>query len=933
MKEVVGKVLLFLQLSGKWRCLIFILITLAYTSVAKAQFVTIPDPNFAAYLQSNFPGCMTGNQMDTTCFAVENLQILNVGSSAIQDLTGIQYFDNLQNLDCHDNLLETLPPLPPTITILNINYNFFASLPDLPPNLAQLYCSNNMITSLPPLPSSLNILSCAYNLISSLPPLPSLTYMSASNNILTLLPSLPFSLNNIAVSYNLLDSLPALPPGLHSLVCNNNLLTALPSLPPALLQLKCASNQLQTLPALPSVLSFLGCSENQLATLPDLPSSLDTLSAHDNLITSLPPFPGPSFSCAMDISNNPISCLPQLPDSIGIFFCGTNIQCLPNIPQFFLFNNCDDTLPPICSATSECVPYNISGYAFQDLNNNCFFDVGEPPLAGRVIEVNSGEYYATTNENGYYAFYTGIPGSYQLSQVNPDNTLWGLPCSGNQLNVTIANAQDTFNDRNFPNQIVSFCALPSVDISTFSQRLCDGDNQYSVDYCNRGTLTAFNCVVSIAFDPEIIPLSSSLPWSSALDNVYAFDVGTLAPGDCGSFIVTDSVSCNAIIDQTACIRANIFPDTTCEPVSPLWDESDLKVSGTCNVSNDSIIFKVKNTGIGDMLDPQDITIYEDDLLMSVSVFQGNSGDSMIWAIPATGKTYRVEAQQSVNHPGKSFPRSFVELCGTGPYSLNKIIPVMQDDADPWVEIDCHLISASEDPNKKTVQPSGVGPLHLVTANDDLDYLIQFQNTGSDTAFNVLIIDTLDASHLDVTSIEPGPSSSRYVFSLEGNGVARFALNDIVLPDSNTNEAASHGFVKFKIHQKPGNVPGTVINNSASIYFDYNDPIKTDTAFVTIADDDSIFQVQVYTLSLTNELEITVSPNPFEKYLQLNIVSGFSRKNFKVILIDVLGREVFRSAVVHDSSFMLFPRLEESGIYFFRIYDDEELIGTGKLLRK
>ena len=56
-----------------------------------------------------------------------------------------------------------------------------------------------------------------------------------------------------------------------------------------------------------------------------------------------------------------------------------------------------------------------------------------------------------------------------------------------------------------------------------------------------------------------------------------------------------------------------------------------------------------------------------------------------------------------------------------------------------------------------------------------------------------------------------------------------------MPDSNSNEAASHGFIKFRINQQPGNAAGTQIKNSASIYFDYNAPVATNEVLNTIFD--------------------------------------------------------------------------------------------------
>ena len=49
---------------------------------------------------------------------------------------------------------------------------------------------------------------------------------------------------------------------------------------------------------------------------------------------------------------------------------------------------------------------------------------------------------------------------------------------------------------------------------------------------------------------------------------------------------------------------------------------------------------------------------------------------------------------------------------------------------------------------------------------------------------------------------------------------------IALPDSNVNEAASHGFFTFSLDQRPNLPEGTYFYNTANICFDFNPPIYT-----------------------------------------------------------------------------------------------------------
>ncbi len=56
-----------------------------------------------------------------------------------------------------------------------------------------------------------------------------------------------------------------------------------------------------------------------------------------------------------------------------------------------------------------------------------------------------------------------------------------------------------------------------------------------------------------------------------------------------------------------------------------------------------------------------------------------------------------------------------------------------------------------------------------------------------------------------------------------------AFSNIQLPDSNVNEAASHGAVGFRIRPTLPLLPGTPLANAADIFFDFNAPIRTNTS--------------------------------------------------------------------------------------------------------
>jgi uncharacterized repeat protein (TIGR01451 family) len=211
--------------------LIFLVLVLKFAPV-KAQWVTIPDSNFVNKLTQLYPSCMNGNQMDTTCTEIVNETSLNVSYSSLLNLMGVQYFDNLQYLNCSDNSLISLPVLPNSLLQLFCSNNLLNNLQTLPDSLTNLSCFNNPINNLPPLPNALTFLDCGEIQISTLPDLPnSLTYLRCDYNQLTNLPILPILLTNLNCAYNQITSIPAVPNYMVSFSVNNNNISCINNLP------------------------------------------------------------------------------------------------------------------------------------------------------------------------------------------------------------------------------------------------------------------------------------------------------------------------------------------------------------------------------------------------------------------------------------------------------------------------------------------------------------------------------------------------------------------------------------------------------------------------------------------------------------------------------------------------------------------------------
>ncbi|MFL0108375.1 InlB B-repeat-containing protein [Tenacibaculum maritimum] len=248
----------------------------------KEPVVYIPDPNFKAYLTKN-PFINTNNddeiQVTEATKYSEYIYIPNreqSESKKIKDLTGIEAFINLTELNCNYNLISQLNLSKNTklkrvhcsnnkLTSLNIGSNLV---------LEELYVDNNQITNLDT-SNALNLIKLAVN----------------SNQISTIDLSKNLNLKDFSCSNNQLTELSTIHnKNLEWLLCKNNQLTNLDlSGMRNLIVADCSNNQIAdlTISNTPK-LKDLSCAYNQLNSL-DLSKipSLDRLDCNDNKISEL----------------------------------------------------------------------------------------------------------------------------------------------------------------------------------------------------------------------------------------------------------------------------------------------------------------------------------------------------------------------------------------------------------------------------------------------------------------------------------------------------------------------------------------------------------------------------------------------------------------------------------------------------------------------
>lgn len=565
----------------------------------------------------------------------------------------------------------------------------------------------------------------------------------------------------------------------------------------------------------------------------------------------------------------------------------------------------------------------ISGKIYADANEDCSPDPGEEGGEGWIVKAEGVDftYFAVSDAEGNYSM--DVPPS--TFEVSVASTPFFEICPASSQVVFVGN--DETATANFGIVDTIMCPYLEVSLGAWSMRRCF-ENTLNATVCNQGTVAAEDASLEVLLDPWMMFLSASPLTPTQDGQLLTFDLGDIEPGDCQQIQIIHELDCDAPAGITHCAEAHVFPDSICLPIDPVWDGSSIELSATCE-GEETIQFSILNTGDGDMGQASEYIVIEDNMIMFGEPFQLNQGASFPVEVPATGGTFRLEADQCPGHPGFSHPSITVEGCGLGQglvISTGFVNQFPQDDADPFVDIFCLPNTGSYDPNDKRGFPTGAMDEHFIEPNTDLEYLIRFQNTGTDTAFTVVILDTL-SPFLDPASIRPGASSHDYEFGLTGEGVASFTFNDIMLPDSNVNEALSHGFVTFRIAQQPEVELGSVIENSAAIYFDFNEPIITNVAWHTVGRD---FLLMTSVRPGPNGLlpEVKVYPNPFVEAAFFTI-EGFGNGAVTLNVFDLSGK-----TMATKTSASLPLRLEKgelpAGLYFFEMRTEGQLLGTGKI---
>lgn len=545
----------------------------------------------------------------------------------------------------------------------------------------------------------------------------------------------------------------------------------------------------------------------------------------NNILTSLQGTENIDFTgtSRIEIVNNPLLAVCGQENICDYIVTGGNVILSGNA------EGCNEIEDLLQNCFADTPHKSLVGRVISDTDLSCSETNDEEGIAGWLVKVSSAtfNYAVSTDSQGYY-WLPVLLGDYTLNAISP-SAFWTSCFTDTLLQITTLGDSTTTD---FFMQPQGNCPFIDWDVTIPPLRVCQS-RTITVDYCNNGALPAEDVIFTVTLDPVLTIDGASLPYTEDANGVLYFDLETLHLFECGQFTFNVFLACEGVeIGDFPCVEVSLLSDELCAP-DPLWDGSLITANGYCE--NDSIYFLLENIGTGNMSTPAQlrVEIVIDDiiLMMEVDEYQLPAGASQILKYEVEGEGLRLEADQTPGHPIYTEVSAVVANCNSTSEG-NLLTQLPMNDGDPFSGVFCAPAVNSYDPNIKTALPAGVGPEHLIDKDWTLNYMIQFQNTGNDVAYEVVIADTLSEA-LDLSSINIKGGSHPFTWTLTPERALTFTFADILLPDSTTNEPGSHGFVEFSISPETSILPGTVIENTAHIYFDFNDAIVTNTVDHTI----------------------------------------------------------------------------------------------------
>ena len=528
----------------------------------------------------------------------------------------------------------------------------------------------------------------------------------------------------------------------------------------------------------------------------------------------------------------------------------------------------------------------ISGTVYCDANSNGIFDSNENTISNAAIQIQTG--------NGIQTVYSDINGYYSLVYNSNNPIVINLNPNWSSMTGYTGGVYTLLSENCDSNQVYNVglnCGsnLPANCYSGYV--FCDANNN---GVMNAGELP-------IPFAPVYLGVS---PTSNSSVTVYTDSTGFFSYcGQIGTSNIavgwlnsqwlgyngyTSTSSLITLVGSTSGNNQPGFLPVNCggTPCTDLWTTVTPWIGYYQNTTA-HIKLNWGNYGPVAAGNYQLTLTFPAGVTVNTSSIQNSgytiSGNTITWNLSNLNTTF-----SNFDYITFQIPGGLVN--GAQHYFTSTISPVNSTDCNSQNNAGSllQILGNSYDPNDKTVQrpdfywttPISIGTEIIDAALQDvLTYTIRFQNTGTAPAQNVYILDTL-SSNLDWSTFSLINASHPVQVFHQSNGLVRFEFDQIWLADSTTNEPGSHGDLVYRIAEKSTCLAGCEIENTAYIYFDWNDAIVTNTTYNLNENIMGIYEDGINGWG--------IYPNPANNYLQ---IPGLETFNYEIH--DFAGKSILK----------------------------------------
>ena len=613
------------------------------------------------------------------------------------------------------------------------------------------------------------------------------------NGSVKIIPAFPATLRNIDLSSDSLTSIPLLPTGLLWLNVGINKLTSVPILPDSLLSFQAWSNKLTAIPNIPQNLETLNISDNLLSSLPPFNQKVNHIEAALNKLTTLGTLPQSLQN--INVGSNLLQMLPALPQSLQYLACGGNpLTSLPLLSDSLLSLNCNSIynltiLPPFpktlrflsCTNCQNLSSLPALSDSLQDMWINATKITCLPVLPPKLSALYLNDNYIKC-----------IPNSAAGLVVHANN--------GSVINLPLCSPT---------NNVHGCVAFPVISGTMFYDMNNNGIQDTTELWKRHGKVALSNGSFTFTTDSGFYLLAPTARGTFTITPTAPVFFNAVPSSTIFTFSTNDTT-----VTQDIALQPVTIHDSLSITITPLQFRARAGFTYNCVVS-------YQNSGSTN-LSATDVVLHYDSSLL---VFDSASNA----AVANTGNILILHLDTLFIGSFDSFNANFTVK--TSALNGDTIVTdvAISNSSIASVDTSHTLITASFDPNDKDATPE-LTP-EQINNGTYIDYVIRFQNTGNDTAFHVVIADTL-SSQLQANTFEVVNTSHPCIVSVRNNKVT-FEMRNIMLPYYSVNEFASHGFIRFRVKPVSTLVAGNAVSNRAAIYFDYNTPAITNTAVTQI----------------------------------------------------------------------------------------------------